>query len=142
MDWPMFIAGIVFAFLVSILFVEVFTRYPHKLFGPVRYLWFIMYIPLFFYYMLIANFDVVYRVIHPKMPIKPGIVKVKTEIQSESGRTTLANSITLTPGTLTVDITDDGYLYIHWINVAATDVQEASEHIVGRFEKVLKRIFD
>jgi multicomponent Na+:H+ antiporter subunit E len=95
-----------------------------------------------FYYMLIANLDVVYRVIHPKMPIKPGIVKVKTRLQSESGRTALANSITLTPGTLTVDITDDGFLYIHWINTQATGIEEASKRIVSRFETLLEKIFD
>jgi multicomponent Na+:H+ antiporter subunit E len=142
MDWQMFIVGLVLALIVTILFVEVFTKYPHKLFGPARWFWFIWYIPLFFYYMLIANFDVVYRVIHPKLPINPGIVKVKTSLQSESGRTMLANSITLTPGTLTVDIKDDGHLYIHWINVKTTDVEEASKRIVSRFEKVLIKVFD
>lgn len=142
MDWSIFIAGVVFAIAASILFVEVFTKYPHKLFAPVRYFWAICFIPLLFYYMLMANLDVVYRIIHPKMPIKPGIVKVKTRLKSDSARTALANSITLTPGTLTVDITDEGYLYIHWIYVRATDLEEASKRIVSRFEPMLERIFD
>ena len=142
MDWQLFIAGIVFSLVASVIFVEVFTKHPHKLFAPLRYVWFIVYIPLLFYYMLIANFDVVYRVIHPKMPIKPGIVAVKTTLKSESGRTTLANSITLTPGTLTVDITDDGILYVHWINVRETDIDAATKQIVSRFEGVLARVFD
>jgi multicomponent Na+:H+ antiporter subunit E len=86
--------------------------------------------------------DVVYRVIHPAMPIRPGIVKVKTSLKSDSARTALANSITLTPGTMTVDITDDGYLYIHWINVRTTDVEEASRKIVTPFEWFLAKIFD
>ena len=51
----------------------------------------------------------------------------------------LANSITLTPGTLTVDISGE-YLFIHWINVKSTDVDEASRLIGGRFEKYLKVI--
>lgn len=142
MHWQIFFAGIVFSILASILFVEVFTKYPHKLFAPVRYFWALCYLPVLFFYMLIANFDVVYRVIHPKMPIRPGIVKVKTRLKSESGRTALANSITLTPGTLSVDITDDGYLYIHWINVKNTDVEGASRQIVARFEPLLEKIFD
>jgi multicomponent Na+:H+ antiporter subunit E len=142
MDWQIFIAGIVFAGLAALLFVEVFTKSPHKLFAPLRWFWALCYLPLLFYYMLIANLDVVYRVIHPKMPIKPGIVKVKTRLSSESGRTALANSITLTPGTLTVDITDDGFLYIHWINIQATGIEEASQRIVSRFETLLERIFD
>ena len=142
MDWQIFIAGIVFSFVSSLIFVEVFTKHPHKLFAPLRYFWLLCYIPVLFYYMLIANFDVVYRVVHPKMPIKPGIVKVKTKLTSESGRTALANSITLTPGTLTVDITEDGYLYIHWINVRETDVEGATKRIVSRFEGLLAKIFD
>lgn len=142
MDWQIFFAGLVFALVASIIFIEVFTQRPAKLFSPVRYFWAICYIPVLLWAMLIANLDVVYRVIHPKMPIKPGIVKVKTSLQSDSGRTALANSITLTPGTLTVDISDDGFLYIHWINVRATDVEGATKRIVSRFEGLLKRIFE
>ena len=54
----------------------------------------------------------------------------------------LANRITLTPGTLTVDITDDGHLYIHWIDVRSKDVAHATESIVNRFENYLTKIFD
>ncbi len=142
MDWQIFIAGIIVSFLASLLFIKVFTKYPHKIFSPVRIFWAICYVPVLFFSMLIANLDVVYRVIHPRMPIKPGIVKVKTSIQSDSGKTALANSITLTPGTLTVDIMDDGHLYIHWIYVRATDIEGASKRIVQRFEPLLIRIFD
>jgi multicomponent Na+:H+ antiporter subunit E len=76
------------------------------------------------------------------MPIHPGIVKVKTTLKNPAGRTMLANSITLTPGTLTVDITDDEYLYIHWINVKSEDIEQASRDIVARFETFLRRIFE
>ena len=76
------------------------------------------------------------------MPIKPGIVKIKTNLKTESGITALANSITLTPGTLTVDLTDDGYLYIHWIYVKAEDVEGATQHIARKFEWFLEKIFE
>ena len=142
MDWQIFAAGVVFALVASIIFVEVFTASPLKLFNPLRYFWAALYVPLLFYYMLAANLDVVYRVIHPLMPIRPGIVKVKTRLKSDSARAALANSITLTPGTLSVDITEDGYLYVHWINVKTTDVGDATRRIVTRFEGVLERIFD
>ena len=107
-----------------------------------RIFWIIIYIPYFSWYVLLANLDVVYRVIHPEMPIHPGIVKVRTNLKSPAGRTMLANSITLTPGTLTVDITDDGFLYIHWINVKTQDVDGATREIVGRFEKMIRRMFE
>ena len=54
----------------------------------------------------------------------------------------LANSITLTPGTLTVHAMEDGRLYVHWINVKTTKVDEATAMIVSRFEWFIKRIFD
>jgi len=142
MNWQIFVAGIVFSILASFLFVKVFSLYPHKLFAPLRYFWALCYVPVLFFYMLLANLDVVYRVLHPKMPIHPGIVKVRTRLKSESARTALANSITLTPGTLTVDVSDDGQLYIHWINIKTTDVESASRRIVARFEPLLEKIFD
>ncbi|MFH1352525.1 MAG: Na+/H+ antiporter subunit E, partial [bacterium] len=93
------------------------------------------------YHMILANFDVMYRVLHPLMPINPGIVKVKTRLKSKSGRAALCNSITLTPGTLTVDICGE-YLYIHWINVKSQDVEEAGRKIVEKFERILEKVFE
>jgi multicomponent Na+:H+ antiporter subunit E len=112
-----------------------------KLFQPARWFWAFVYGWVFLWEMIKANFDVAYRVVHPRMPIRPGIVKVRTRIRSEMGRVFLANSITLTPGTFTVDIKDD-VLYIHWIFVRHTDLEKASENIVGPFESLLIRIFD
>jgi multicomponent Na+:H+ antiporter subunit E len=142
LDLQAVIAGAIVSLAASLLFVEVFTKTPGKLFDPRRWLWALLYIPYFLWAMLRANIDVLYRIIHPRLPIKPGIVKVRTTLKSESGRTALANSITLTPGTMSVDITDDGYLYIHWIWVKATDMEEATKLIVSSFERFLVRIFD
>ncbi|MBU3958792.1 MAG: Na+/H+ antiporter subunit E, partial [Candidatus Omnitrophica bacterium] len=67
----------------------------------------------------------------------------KTTLKSDTGLTFLANSITLTPGTMTVDIDPEhGFLYIHWIDVKDKDMQKATQIIVQRFERVLKRIFE
>jgi multicomponent Na+:H+ antiporter subunit E len=141
-DGQLFLAGLVVSFLLCIMFPEVIPAFPKKLFSLQRWYWGLRYIPFFFYAMLKANLDVVYRVVHPAMPIHPGIVKVKTSLQSDAARTLLANSITLTPGTMTVDITSDGFLYIHWINVKDTDVEKATQDIVSRFEKMLAKIFE
>jgi multicomponent Na+:H+ antiporter subunit E len=75
------------------------------------------------------------------MPIRPGIVAIRTSLKSDVGKLMLANSITLTPGTLTVDVSDE-YLFIHWINVESTDVEEAGGLIGGRFEEYLKVIVE
>ena len=111
------IAGLAASIVVALLFHEILPKEHHVFVSPIRIFWLLVYIPVFFYYVIMANFDVVYRALHPKMPIHPGIVKIKTDLKTESGITALANSITLTPGTLTVDLTDDGFLYVHWINV-------------------------
>jgi multicomponent Na+:H+ antiporter subunit E len=141
-DPQMFIAGVIAAAIVAVLFHEILPKEHHVLTSPVRIFWALVYLPVFFYYVIKANLDVVYRALHPKMPINPGIVKIKTVLKTESGITALANSITLTPGTLTVDLTDDGFLYIHWINVKSDDVEQATDLIARRFEWFLLKIFE
>ena len=141
-DLQVVIAGLVASINVSIMYHEILPKEHHVFISPLRIFWFLVYIPVFFYYVLMANLDVVYRALHPKMPIKPGIVKIKTTLKTDSGITALANSITLTPGTLTVDLTDDGFLYIHWINVKSDDIEQASKFIARRFEWFLRKIFE
>jgi multicomponent Na+:H+ antiporter subunit E len=141
-DVQVVVAGLIASILVAVLFHEILPKEHHVFISPVRIFWFLVYVPVFAYYVVKANMDVVYRALHPKMPIRPGIVKIKTELKTESAITALANSITLTPGTLTVDLTDDGYLYVHWINVKSDDVEQATKLISQRFEWFLKRIFE
>ena len=75
------------------------------------------------------------------MPIHPGVVVIKTRLQSDIAKMVLANSITLTPGTFTLDVMDDT-LQIHWINVKTEKEAEATAMIGERFEKYLRVIFD
>lgn len=111
---------------------------------PVRFVkrcgWFLVYAAVFIWECFKANIDVAYRVLHPELPIRPGTVKVRVELKSNIGLTFLANSITLTPGTTTIDIDkENGYLYIHRIFVK----DDAGRlRIVEKFEKILKRIFE
>ena len=142
-DWQHFIIGIFAASLVAFLTGDMFVRRPHVFKNLKRYLWFAYYIPIFLWECLKANIDVAYRVGHPDIPIHPGIVKVKTGLKSETGLTFLANSITLTPGTLSVDVDkENGYLYVHWIEVRDKDLEKATEIIAERFERILRRIFE
>lgn len=87
--------------------------------------------------LLLSNIDVARRVLSPSLPINPGIVKVPTRLRSSMGRFVLANAITLTPGTFTVDVIGD-FLFIHWLDVAAGDAEAAARRIVSRFEKYLE----
>lgn len=141
-EWPMIIAGALVAILSGVLLGGMATRHPGRGLNPLRYFWGVFYVFVLAWWVTMANLDVAFRVLHPDVPINPGIVKVRTDLKSESAKTALANSITLTPGTMTVDLSDDGYLYVHWINVSSTDVEEATHQIVGRFEPILRRIFE
>jgi multicomponent Na+:H+ antiporter subunit E len=105
-----------------------------------RIVFVVIYIIVLFKEIIIANLDVAYRVIHPKMPIKPGIVVIKTGLKQDIAKMILANSITLTPGTFTLDILGDALL-IHWINVQSQETDEATKMIGERFEKYLRVIF-
>jgi multicomponent Na+:H+ antiporter subunit E len=135
------LVGVLLSFVTTLVFGSLFIKEPHKIFQLHRWFWFLCYVPFFVWECIKANFDVAYRVVHPLMPIKPGIVKVRTELKSDIAKTFLANSITLTPGTMTVAIEGE-YLYIHWINVEAMDVEGASRRIVKVFEPLIKKIFD
>lgn len=91
-----------------------------------------------------ANLDVAFRALNPKLPVNPGIVKVPVDVKNEYGQAMLADSITLTPGTITMDITEEEgqtYYYIHWIDVATEDPAEAGEAIKGTLEKWTGRIW-
>jgi multicomponent Na+:H+ antiporter subunit E len=143
-DWQHLVVGVFVALLVSYLTGDLFIKRPYVLKHPTRYWYFVVhYVPVFLWECFKANIDVAYRVVHPRLPINPGIVKVKTGLKSDTGLTFLANSITLTPGTLSVDVDrDKGFLYVHWIDVKTKDLDTATQQIVGRFETILKKIFE
>ncbi|MGH7846072.1 MAG: Na+/H+ antiporter subunit E [Candidatus Binatia bacterium] len=57
-----------------------------------------------------SNIQVAYIVLHPKLPVHPGLLRFRTRLRSPIGQVILANSITLTPGTITVDLSEGTYL--------------------------------
>jgi multicomponent Na+:H+ antiporter subunit E len=138
---PNLIVGSIASLFTMLIFGKYFIRHVYKVLQLHRYFWLIVYLFVFLWECIKANIDVAYRVLHPSMPIKPGIVKVKTELKSELAKTILANSITMTPGTISVDIIDD-YLYIHWIYVQSEDPEVYTQIITGPFEKYIKKIFE
>lgn len=118
-----------------------YTDYKLDIYFPVKLLRFILiYIPVFLRELIIANFDVAKRVLSFKIPLNPGFVKVKTGLKGDFGKLTLANSITLTPGTLTIDV-DGEDLYIHCVDVKGSNTEEHTKNICGPFDKVLGGIF-
>lgn len=143
LDVQSVVAGAVLAVLFALVLSGLLPAKVGRLFSPVRWFWALMHLISLSFWIVLANFDVLYRVLHPDLPIRPGIVRVKTTLKSDEGKAFLANSITLTPGTLTVDIIDD-WLYVHWINVheSLEDTEAITRDIAGRFEVTLRRVFD
>lgn len=135
-----FWVGIIVAFIVALFTNEFYIRLGFPPVSPKRFIFFLWYIIILFIEIIKANFDVAYRVIHPSLPINPGVVIIQTKLKSDLAKTILANSITLTPGTFTLDIQEDKML-IHWIDVKATDIEKTTELIGGKFEKYLRIIF-
>jgi len=140
--WGDIAVGLIVAGLVAVVMREIVTGRFGRLLNPVRYFWAAVYLFVFAYYAIKSNLDVAYRVLHPAMPIRPGIVKAATKLRSASARTLLANSITLTPGTLTIDTMEDGTFYVHWINVSTVEEEEATARILGRFEWFISKILE
>jgi multicomponent Na+:H+ antiporter subunit E len=136
------IFGIILSAIVGVIARKIFVKKSFRMANPVRWFTFIGYLFYFFYEMTKANFDVAYRVITGK--INPGIVKISPDLKTDLGITMLANSITLTPGTLSVDIDEDkNDLYIHWINVKEEALKKKPvecKFVCAGFEKFIRRI--
>ena len=133
------IAGVVLSVLAGLLGGRLlWERGGWRMLQPHRWVLFLFYlIGPFFLAMARANLDVAWRVLTGR--IRPGIVRFNPGLRTDLGRTVLANSITLTPGTLTVDVDDDtGDFYVHWINVK--DEEPRPEDVCGPFPTWARRI--
>jgi len=135
--------GIILSLITGFVTRKVFIKKDYRMLNPVRWFTFLIYIMgPFFIGMAKSNIDVAYRVITGK--INPGIVKICPDLKTDLGITLLANSITLTPGTLSVDIDEEkNNLYIHWINVNEKKLKGETvetKYICGNFEKWIRRI--
>ncbi len=108
--------GAVLAVVVGVLLRNRFIGKDLRMMNPVRWFTFLVYLFPLFFAMAKANVDVAYRVITGR--INPAIVKIDPKLKTDMSLAILANSITLTPGTLTVDVDEEtNELYVHWINV-------------------------
>jgi multicomponent Na+:H+ antiporter subunit E len=136
------IVGIVTALFSARFFVHKKAFY---LLNPVKLLSFVFYCLVIFVWELTkANIDMAKRALSPKLNINPGIVKIPVELKSEYAQAMLANSITLTPGTITMDMVEEKgklYYYIHWIDVAETEAAKVGDAIKGTLEKWIRGIW-
>ncbi len=136
------VGAIVAAFVAVVSYEFLFQGGMREKFEPERWGYALAYVPAYIWAELKAHASVIYLILHPRMPIKPGIVRVPTELRSDFGITGLANAITMTPGTLSVDVSEEGSsLYVHWIDVKAVEPEQTSRQIAWPFERFLRRIF-
>ena len=97
---------------------------------PVKIAWRLQrYAPWLVWQVCLANLHVARRILDPKLPIHPSVIRVKPGQKSDLGRVIYANSITLTPGTVSVDIDENG------ITVHALTRQAASDLETGEMDR-------
>ena len=132
--------GVSLSLLISVVFCSNCDLFSEINLSPKSFAYTFMYLIVFIIDLLKANYDLTRRVLSPSLPINPGIVKVKTKLKSKMARLILADSITLTPGTFTMEIQEDT-LYIHWIDVEDDDIEGATKKLVRKFEKYLEVMY-
>lgn len=139
LDRQELITGVIVSLLVTILFGSRFTIFTGIRFSLMLPVYILQYLASFFGALIVANIEMTRRILSPSLPIRPEIVEIQTRLQSPLGKMLLANTITLTPGTLTVDISDDT-LQVHWMySPAGIDSKQATADIASKFERSLSR---
>lgn len=129
------IAAVAVAVLVTIIAGPRLAILSGIRFHPLAPVHLIAYLVTFLIALLRANLDMARRVLAPSLPIRPCVVEVQTALRSPLGQMLLANSITLTPGTLAVDIVGDRIL-VHWIDCTpGKDLAQATSAISRSFER-------
>ncbi|MDN7013789.1 hypothetical protein FGW20_12260 [Methanoculleus sp. FWC-SCC3] len=104
-------AGIVCCGIVTLVSGDLIFRSDTSVIRSARtFVRFVLYIPRLMVAILYANIDVAYRILHPKMPIDPALITIETSFRNDVLRTSFANAMTLTPGTVTVDVTGGTFI--------------------------------
>jgi len=129
--------GIVSCVIVTYFSGDLLFESPRIKELPITWIRFIRYIPWLLLQIIRANLHVTYLVFHPRMMelIDPRIIRFRSKLQSTLALVTFANSITLTPGTITVDVSIDGDFKVHAIDEASADP------LPGEMEKNIAKAF-
>ncbi|OQX14655.1 MAG: hypothetical protein BWK73_09080 [Thiothrix lacustris] len=140
LDTDVLIVGAVASLIIALLYRDGLSFFTEFRFTPQAIVAGFRYYGYFLRELFKSNLNMAAIVLSPSLPITPGIVKVRTRLKSRMGRLMLANSITLTPGTLTVEMAGE-WLYIHCVTLGATDVEAATAEIVSGFESYLEVMY-
>lgn len=137
------ITGIIISMVAGLLFSELLVTSVSKSLSLKRLGYLIKYA---FYYFFVAEYlahkDVIKRILNPRMPINPGIVRVPYEVTTDYAVVGVANSIINTPGTVVIDLDEEKKLfYVHWIDVTTQEPKECRKAICESFENYLAKVF-
>jgi len=130
------VTGAISALIVATLLSRVaFESTPTLRRGSRVFVRWLLYLPFLLWEITKANIQVAYVVLHPRLPIDPDIVRFQPAVWHGLPVTTLANSITLTPGTLTVDVRE-GDFYVHHLTTVAKEGL-----LSGTLERAVRFVF-
>lgn len=121
LKWPQLVVGFAAAIFITYFNRNLLITSADR--PPVRLrtvIWLVGYFFRLIYDIIIANFQVAWLVLHPRMPIEPNMVPLEVDIDRVASRVLLANSITLTPGTLTILADEKKYL-VHALTYKSGD---------------------
>jgi len=129
--------GVISCTIVAWLSGEQMVRSRDGRWRPGELIRFIAYVPWLLYQIMLANLHVMKLVFHPRMMdhINPQIITFQTRLNGEMARFVFANSITLTPGTITVFASIMGTFTVHAIDDAS------AEALPGEMEERVARIY-
>lgn len=100
---------------------------------------FAVFIAAFFWAIAKANVRVAITVLSPRLTIRPAVVAIPLDLETDEAITLLANMITLTPGTLTLDVSDDRkVLYVHTFDME--NIETFREEIKSGFERRVREV--
>lgn len=132
--------GAGFSFLISLatfkLFIDDDEAARRTLLPRVH--WLVVYLFLVFFKLYAASFQTALSVIRGSYT--PRVVHFRTRLNSDIARSVISGSITLTPGTITLELSED-HLVVHWLFASTTHSRYASNIVKGSFEKILKRVW-
>jgi multicomponent Na+:H+ antiporter subunit E len=95
------------------------------------------YVPWLLWQIIVASLQVAYVVLHPKCPIDPSLLRFKTRLANTSAKVILGNSITLTPGTITLDIEQDEFLVHSLMDISSSGIIDGT--LPGEVAKLYER---
>jgi len=131
------IAGFVLGYIMIWLMQQVMSASSY--FIKIRQI--IRFLRIFSWELIVSNIRVFLTVLGPFHKMTPAIVAIPLDIDSDGEITLLANMITLTPGTLSLDVSDDRrFLYVHGMHIK--DIEAFKQEIKGGFEVIVREVLE